>query len=51
MNTRHDVAPAEQQMQPQPPTTQSAAPKDAFEILVWFGVLMWRAGNTANRTR
>lgn len=48
---RHDVAPAEQQMQPQPPATQSAAPKDAFEILVWFGVLMWRAGNTANRTR
>ena len=26
-------------------------PDEAFDILVWFGSLMWRAGNTAIRTR
>jgi uncharacterized membrane protein YjjP (DUF1212 family) len=29
----------------------SAAPGDAVEMLLWFGALMMRAGNTATRTR
>ena len=29
----------------------SAAPGDAAEMLLWFGALMMRAGNTATRTR
>jgi hypothetical protein len=29
----------------------SAPPSDPVEVLIWFGILMLRAGNTAVRTR
>jgi uncharacterized membrane protein YjjP (DUF1212 family) len=37
--------------QQRPPNGTSDAIYDAFEVLISFGALMWRAGNTAIRTR